>query len=68
MDIYAIYLQYPSITLKQLWINVYDWYPIAYMRPEQQKVIRQWLLKIPCMSNRFEEIKKTNDSSSRSSY
>jgi hypothetical protein len=49
MDIYSIYLQYPSIILKQLWINVFDWYPIAYMRYEQQIAIRNWLLKIPCM-------------------
>jgi len=50
MDLYSIYLQYPSIILKQLWINVLDWYPIVYMRYEQQIAIRNWLIKIPCMS------------------
>lgn len=48
IDLYAIYLQYPSITLKQLWINTGDWYPIIYMRDEQQQALRQWLLKISC--------------------
>ncbi len=60
MDIYAVYLQYPSIIFKQLWINVFDWYPIAYMRPEQQRMIRQWLLKIPCMSNRSRRLRKVS--------
>lgn len=49
IDLYAIYLQHPSITLKQLWINTGDWYPIIYMRDEQQQALRQWLLKIPCL-------------------
>lgn len=58
MDIYAIYLQYPSITFKQLWINVLDWYPIVYMRLDQQREIRQWLLNIPCRSNRSKRLRK----------
>jgi hypothetical protein len=48
MDLLSIYLQYSSVIFKQLWINVLDWYPIIYMRHEQQIAIRQWLLKIPC--------------------
>ncbi len=49
MDLYAIYLQNPSVVYRQLWINVLDWYPIAYLRYDQQTNIRQWLLQIPCM-------------------
>lgn len=48
MDLYAFYLQNPSINLKQFWINVFDWYPLVYLRSEQQLQLRQWLLKIPC--------------------
>jgi hypothetical protein len=49
MDLYSVYLQYPFVTFKQLWINVLDWYPIAYMTHDQQLAIRQWLSKIQCM-------------------
>jgi hypothetical protein len=49
MDLYAVYSRFPSIRLKQLWINVYDWYPIVYMRYDQQLRIRQWLTNIYCM-------------------
>ena len=48
MDLYAIYLPYASISFKQLWINVVDWYPIAYMRFDQKIAVRQWLSNIPC--------------------
>ena len=50
MDLYSLYLQYSSIVFKQFWVNVYDWYPIAYMRYDQQLNIRQWLSQIPCKS------------------
>jgi hypothetical protein len=49
LDLFSIYLQNPSVVYKQLWINVADWYPIAYLRYDQQTDIRKWLLKIPCM-------------------
>ncbi|CAF1043794.1 unnamed protein product [Adineta ricciae] len=49
MDLYSIFFQYRSVRFKQLWINVVDWYPIVYMREDQQLAIRQWLLQIPCL-------------------
>ncbi|UJR31557.1 hypothetical protein I4U23_019044 [Adineta vaga] len=49
MDLYSIFSQYQSVRFKQLWINVVDWYPIIYMREDQQIAIRQWLLQIPCL-------------------
>lgn len=57
MDLYSIYLQYPSVILKQFWANVHDWYPIAYMRSDQQIQIRQWLISIPC---KFSFIRRRN--------
>lgn len=48
MDLYAVYLRYSTIKFKQLWANVLDWYPIAYLRYDQLAYLRQWLLKIPC--------------------
>ncbi|CAF3832069.1 unnamed protein product [Rotaria sp. Silwood1] len=48
MDLYAIYSQYSSVRFKQLWINVLDWYPIIYLRYDQQIAIQQWLRQIPC--------------------
>ncbi|CAF1583946.1 unnamed protein product [Rotaria sp. Silwood1] len=49
MDLYAIYSQYSSVRFKQLWINVLDWYPIIYLRYDQQIAIQQWLRQIPCL-------------------
>ncbi|CAF0925920.1 unnamed protein product [Rotaria sordida] len=49
MDLYAIYLRYPSVRFKQLWINVLDWYPIIYLNYNQQTAIREWLRPIPCL-------------------
>ncbi|CAF1572064.1 unnamed protein product [Adineta steineri] len=49
MDLYSFFSQYQYIKLKQLWINVVDWYPINYMRQDQQLAVRQWLLQIRCL-------------------
>ena len=48
IDLFSIYSRSPSVVFKQLWINVYDWYPIIYMRNDQQARLRQWLTEIPC--------------------
>jgi hypothetical protein len=48
MDLYSMFHHYQTVRFKQLWINVVDWYPVAYMRQDQQIAVRQWLLQIPC--------------------
>ncbi|CAF2079131.1 unnamed protein product [Rotaria magnacalcarata] len=49
MDLYTMYLKSATVKLKQLWINVADWYPIAYLRYDQMAYLRVWLLKIRCL-------------------